>query len=148
MHIQEKENGQGLVEYALILVLVAVVVIAILTILGPTVTLVYARVIGGFSGQSVTLQGNEVIILGLSEDWSNGGGGTCNLTVSADAMVGLVDGELVTDQSITARAYIDNVATSATYTADVGANGIAEIGGNSTTANGVDCGNLTFRLVP
>ena len=32
-----KEKGQGLVEYALILVLVAVVVIVILAILGPAV---------------------------------------------------------------------------------------------------------------
>ncbi len=32
-----KEKGQGLVEYALILVLVAVVVIAVLLILGPII---------------------------------------------------------------------------------------------------------------
>jgi pilus assembly protein Flp/PilA len=32
-----KEKGQGLVEYALILVLVAIVVIAALTLLGPVV---------------------------------------------------------------------------------------------------------------
>ncbi len=31
------ESGQGLVEYALILVLVAVVVIAVLVLLGPTI---------------------------------------------------------------------------------------------------------------
>jgi len=32
-----KEKGQGLVEYALILVLVAVVVIAVLALLGPAI---------------------------------------------------------------------------------------------------------------
>lgn len=32
-----KERGQGLVEYALIIVLVAIVVIAALTILGPSI---------------------------------------------------------------------------------------------------------------
>jgi pilus assembly protein Flp/PilA len=32
-----KEKGQGLVEYALILVLVAIVVIAALTLLGPSI---------------------------------------------------------------------------------------------------------------
>ncbi len=41
-----REEGQGLVEYALILVLVAVVVIAILTILGPAVGNVFSSVIG------------------------------------------------------------------------------------------------------
>ncbi len=40
-----KEKGQGLVEYALILVLVAIVVIAILTILGPVIGNVFSRVV-------------------------------------------------------------------------------------------------------
>ncbi len=39
-----REEGQGLVEYALILVLIAVVVIAILLLLGPAVSQVYCRV--------------------------------------------------------------------------------------------------------
>ncbi|MBN1266571.1 MAG: Flp family type IVb pilin [Anaerolineales bacterium] len=39
-----KEKGQGLVEYALILVLVAVVVIAILTLLGPAIGNVFSEV--------------------------------------------------------------------------------------------------------
>lgn len=39
-----KEKGQGLVEYALILVLVAVVVIAILTLLGPSIGNVFSRI--------------------------------------------------------------------------------------------------------
>jgi pilus assembly protein Flp/PilA len=38
------EKGQGLVEYALILVLVAIVVIGILLLLGPTVSQVYCRI--------------------------------------------------------------------------------------------------------
>ncbi len=40
-----REEGQGLVEYALILVLVAVVVIAILTILGPAVGRVFSTIV-------------------------------------------------------------------------------------------------------
>ncbi|PWH13546.1 MAG: pilus assembly protein [Anaerolineae bacterium] len=39
-----KEKGQGMVEYALILVLVAVVVIAALTILGPRVRNVFSTI--------------------------------------------------------------------------------------------------------
>jgi pilus assembly protein Flp/PilA len=39
-----KEKAQGLVEYALILVLVAVVVIAVLTILGPIIGNVFTRI--------------------------------------------------------------------------------------------------------
>jgi pilus assembly protein Flp/PilA len=40
-----REEGQGLVEYALILVLVAIVVIAILLILGPVVGNVFSTVV-------------------------------------------------------------------------------------------------------
>ena len=40
-----REEGQGLVEYALILVLVAVVVIAILTLLGPTIGNVFSDIV-------------------------------------------------------------------------------------------------------
>jgi pilus assembly protein Flp/PilA len=40
-----REEGQGLVEYALILVLVAVVVIAILTLLGPSIGNVFSSII-------------------------------------------------------------------------------------------------------
>ncbi len=42
-----KEKGQGLVEYALILVLVAVVVIAVLTILGPIIGNVFSTINSG-----------------------------------------------------------------------------------------------------
>jgi pilus assembly protein Flp/PilA len=39
-----KERGQGMVEYALILVLVAVVVIAALTILGPVIGNIFSTI--------------------------------------------------------------------------------------------------------
>ena len=44
-----QEKGQGLVEYALILVLVAIVVLGILTVLGPQVGDVYSRVVVALS---------------------------------------------------------------------------------------------------
>ncbi len=40
-----REEGQGLVEYALILVLVAIVVIVILTLLGTQVSAVFSRIV-------------------------------------------------------------------------------------------------------
>ena len=44
------EDGQGLVEYALILVLVAIVVIAILAILGPQIGNVFSQVTNALAG--------------------------------------------------------------------------------------------------
>ena len=44
-----KEKGQGLVEYALILVLVAIVVIVVLTFLGEQVTNVFQNIADALS---------------------------------------------------------------------------------------------------
>lgn len=44
-----REEGQGLVEYALILVLVAIVVIVILSVLGPTIGNVFSDIVGELS---------------------------------------------------------------------------------------------------
>jgi pilus assembly protein Flp/PilA len=41
-----REEGQGLVEYALIIVLVAIVVIVALTALGPIISNVFDRIAG------------------------------------------------------------------------------------------------------
>jgi pilus assembly protein Flp/PilA len=43
------EDGQGLVEYALILVLIAIVVIGILTVLGGKVSEVFSSINSGLS---------------------------------------------------------------------------------------------------
>ncbi len=43
-----RQEGQGLVEYALILVLVSVVVIAILTLLGPAIGNVFSQIVNTF----------------------------------------------------------------------------------------------------
>jgi pilus assembly protein Flp/PilA len=40
-----REEGQGLVEYALILVLVAIVVLVILAVLGPAIGGIFSKII-------------------------------------------------------------------------------------------------------
>jgi pilus assembly protein Flp/PilA len=50
MLFAKKEKGQGLVEYALILVLVAIVVIAALTVLGPIIGNVFTKINTGLNG--------------------------------------------------------------------------------------------------
>ena len=46
----KREDGQGLVEYALILVLVAIVVIAILALLGPQIGNVFSVIVNTLAG--------------------------------------------------------------------------------------------------
>lgn len=45
MQFLPREEGQGLVEYALILALVAIVVIAVLVLLGPVVGNLYSTIV-------------------------------------------------------------------------------------------------------
>lgn len=47
--LHAREDGQGMVEYALILVLISIVVIVILTTLGKTVNNVFSNVSHGLS---------------------------------------------------------------------------------------------------
>lgn len=44
MLFSPKEKGQGMVEYALIIVLIAIVVIVVLTILGTQISQVFSRI--------------------------------------------------------------------------------------------------------
>ena len=46
---EPREEGQGLVEYALILVLVSVVVIGVLTLVGTEVDMVFSRIADALS---------------------------------------------------------------------------------------------------
>jgi pilus assembly protein Flp/PilA len=71
------EEGQGLVEYALILVLVAIVVIAILLQLGPAVGNVFSSVIAG-----LTETGHGVISSVGPPQVQELGGGVYRLTVT------------------------------------------------------------------
>lgn len=44
-----REEGQGLVEYALILVLIAIVVIVVLVVLGPAVADIFQQIVDAIS---------------------------------------------------------------------------------------------------
>jgi|GEM_PF-723148 len=50
MKIQWQEKGQGLVEYALLLVMIAVVVLGVLILLGPQISNAYSRVVTALGG--------------------------------------------------------------------------------------------------
>jgi len=129
----QREKGQGLVEYALILVLVTVVVIAALLLLGPQLRLVFIRIFvelrepGKFSGPSVYVQSISVTASAncnpITHECAN---------VQATATVSLVDGD---GNSVSARTHVyfvneggkEKVVGSDTGTVDSGNLG----GGNS-----------------
>ncbi|HQE93095.1 MAG TPA: Flp family type IVb pilin [Anaerolineae bacterium] len=45
-----REEGQGLVEYALILVLIAIVVIVVLSLLGTQISTIFSQITSGLGG--------------------------------------------------------------------------------------------------
>ena len=99
----EREEGQGLVEYALILVLVAVIVIIILTILGSAVTLVFARVVGGLNGD--VIDDGAVYLTSAS---TVSGSGTCSGTLSDFKYVVLdSNGDMIKDGTANAQLWVN-----------------------------------------
>ena len=97
--IPKREEGQGLVEYALILVLVAIVVIIILTQIGSLIVLAFATIIGGFTGQQLNDTGPEGIVVStsLGEDV---GMGQCGLPDGEFSVVLVDNGEIVTNRDV------------------------------------------------
>ena len=143
MRIPKNEKGQGLVEYALLLVLVAIVVILILAVLGRQVRTVFAQVYAGLNGQTLDGSGIEYIIVGPGAD-ATGGPGICTVTVSASVMV-LEDGDLAeAGVNVSGSASWPpnnnpvpiNGTTDSSGTASVGASGSGACGGTATISVG------------
>ncbi len=135
MNMPRKEEGQGLVEYALVLVLVAVAIILILTVLGSSVALVYVRVVGGLSGQSITGTGTEYVV--LDADVTVSGNFSCEVNLNNVTVAVVQDGALLTDSSsgnIVASAPGDSANLSGTT------NNIGIVDGLHAELDGVTCG--------
>jgi pilus assembly protein Flp/PilA len=137
MKIPKREEGQGLVEYALILVLVAVIIIAILTILGSSVMVVYARVIGGLNGQVVTGQGTEAIVTSHSANINQGTGG-CAGTVSNISYIGLQDGAILKSGTVSIRILVDGAVVH-TLSGSTNASGTGTLAGPYSVSGGSGC---------
>ena len=87
---QSNSSGQGLVEYALVLVLVAVVVIGILTILGPQIGNVFSRVTAGLDGSNGGgAGGSQPVIVKVENVTRVGNTVTMTITVTETTSVNL-----------------------------------------------------------
>ena len=77
--LKKREEGQGLVEYALLLVLIAMVVIGILALMGGQLRNAYSRVIvalGGNDPTAYTYTIDSFSVSGADDD------GACNVTLN------------------------------------------------------------------
>ena len=128
MHIPKREEGQGLVEYALLLVLVAVIIIAILTILGSQVMVVFAKVTAGLNGQVITGQGVEAVIVGFDSNITSGTGG-CGGTVSNISVIGLDDGAVLKDGTVSFKVFVDGAQVGGTHSVSTNSSGMGTYAG-------------------
>lgn len=88
-----RQEGQGLVEYALLLVLVAIVIIAILALLGDQINGVFARVVAAINGQEISGTGTEYVITGMNASVT-GTAPFCTVTVSGMRVTVFEDGQV------------------------------------------------------
>jgi pilus assembly protein Flp/PilA len=136
-NLPEREEGQGLVEYALILVLVAIAAIIILAVLGSTVALVYVRVVGGLNGQSLTSSGVEYMVLSANVGVT-GGGSSCNVTISDATVAVISDGKMLTNSpSVSIPVSAPGGSSSMSGTTD----NLGLASGLSGSLSGVTCGS-------
>lgn len=121
------QKGQGLVEYALILVLVAVVVIAILLTLGPAVSQVYCRIAGSLQPGSCNF---GVTVTGLTP--TPAGPGHVHLSISvqvpeATSVTFSAGGKTATESSCNTSCTltVHGIVSSGTWAVTTGAGGSA-----------------------
>jgi len=147
MNFPKREQGQGLVEYALVLVLIAVVVIAILSIVGSSVVVVYARVIGGFNGQTITGSGTEYIVTGYDMSVTQEIG--CSVDISDISAVFFNDGDPIDNGSVTVHVQVKGGSSRnlAGITDGNGyVSGLSASGLSSSCPGAVSIGNLTINI--
>ncbi len=90
----EQHSGQGLVEYALLLVFVGIVVLAILSLLGPQIGNVFSQVVEGFGGgQTNVVAAPLARVTNASMLPRVGNVVTLNVTVSKNTTITLSDSQ-------------------------------------------------------
>ena len=140
--LPKRQEGQGLVEYALILVLVAVVVIVILQLLGPSIVLTYARVMGGFNGQTITGNGAEGLVVSYNTVTSSQAGGECSAQISDIILVATDNGRIITGETVSFQIRAEGGAPGAPLSATASGSGLITVEGPITRS-----GSCPLRLV-
>lgn len=130
MRYLRRKKGQGLVEYALILVLIAIVVIVVLTALGTRVQLIFAQIAFSLENPGQTA-GPPVSVASMSLNASASCmGGVCT-GVHATAAVSLSDG---VSAPVTMKFTNNSTGTSVTVTGTSSGNLGSGAAGGSVTA--------------
>jgi pilus assembly protein Flp/PilA len=131
--LPKRQEGQGLVEYALILVMVAVVVIVILQLLGPSIVLSYARIMAGFDGITLNTSEPHGLVVSYTTDSLIQDGSNCTATVSDVFLVATdANGRIITNESVPFSIRAVGGVDPGTMTAEAPASGLIHIAGPLT----------------
>ena len=140
-----KQDGQGLAEYSLVLALIAILLVLILIVLGSSVVLAYAKVIGGFSGQTITGTGAEVVVVGQPYSITPNGN-LCTYSFSDPTFIALQNGELVKNDTVTLNVLV-NGSTVGSISGTTNSNGIANATG-SLSGSAFCPATISYTLTP
>ena len=130
MNIPEREQGQGLVEYALLLALIAIIVLAILTVLGSQVVLVFARAAGGLNGDVLDAANGDQAVMVSYESNGLGNAGACSGTVKNLRFAGVdANGDIITNGPVSA-TLLANGQPQGSVSGTAGSSGLATSSGS------------------
>lgn len=132
--LNHREKGQGLVEYALILVLVSITVIAILSFLGDTVGGVFQTVDAALNRQEISDTGSSYVIGSFSASTS-GGPAICTVTVPSVSVTRYEDGEPAGAGQGVSISVVATGGSSVPASGSTDANGVATIGPITLSGN-------------
>ena len=140
-----KEDGQGLAEYSLVLALIAIVLVLIVIVLGSSIVLAYAKVIGGFSGQTVTGTGPEVVVVGQPYSITPNGN-LCNYSFSDPTFIALQDGAVIKNDTVTLNVLV-NGSSAGSISGTTNVNGIANATG-ALSGSAFCPATISYTLTP
>lgn len=128
------EEGQGLIEYALILVLISIAVIITLSLLGDSIGGVFWQVDAALSGQTISGNGTEYVVGGFSAS-SSGGPAVCSVQTSAFAVTVLQNGQPAAAGQTVSVSISATGGASASASATTDASGQASFGAQTVSGN-------------
>lgn len=124
----QQEKAQGLVEYALILALVAIVVIGILLLVGPTVGNVFSDVVAH-------LQVGRGVITSVSAERTGGGSNDVEVTIEVSTSTSVTVSDSQNADPVTASCNGSCTVTLVSVGFDAGTVTVRAAAGGTATAN-------------
>ncbi len=121
MKLGNKESGQGMVEYALLLVLIAVVVIAALQLIAPKLNLSFQKIINALTGISTVTYQYQITNLNVIRD------NACDYKLMIRVTTTDSNGDAAPNTDVPIMVSLSSPSASKTFTPKTDAAGVAKV---------------------